>query len=456
MMFACSALSRADESDVAGKREDQPVATNGVAATARWAARLRVSYDYREQGSAHDSDLYGYFYGRGDDLASETLDIYLSARLHSDLDKPDSTSLADDPFRSVDDSNGVTENRVMQLYGDWHTRDRRIALRAGRQYVDVADYLQLDGAQLILREEERWGGRIYGGAPVSYYKSISGDYAGGVSLLGRPFDTTRVRLTLSRYYDDRQDDSDQNYYLDIQQKLSDEARLRAQASLLNEDFRMARADYAYFSDDGETDFTLGGSYWGSFDAKTRAYSPLYNVLGKQNPYTYAYTRLTQQVAPQWYVSPGVSLRFADGGENAYNNRDYENYDFTVTYQPTRAISASVAAEYWSVEGGDSFMGWSGELRYRKGRVWELSGGASYAEYTYDTYSDLSYSINGGQVSISDSGTVIEESPYVRTYFVRAKWKVSRMLALRAQGDIEDNEVADDVAYRGRVSIEVRY
>lgn len=421
----------------------------------RLSARLRVQYDYRAQGDARDNDLYGYLTAEGRDLAGGHLDFYGSGRLKTDLDKSSGSSLAEDPYLSVDEANGVTEQRLLQLYGDVHSRDRQLALRAGRQYVEIADYLHLDGAQIMYRENEAIGGRIYGGQPVSYYTSVSGDYAAGASVVGRPWEGNRTRVTAARYHDDSEGEDDQHYFLDVRQQLSDAQRARGQLSILNDEFRMGRADWYLNTPDGETDLALGASYWGSFDAKTRAYSPLYDVLGQQDPYAYGYARLTQQLVPHWFLSPGIALRFADADESSYRNSDYENYDLALTYEPSRAFSASVALEYWNVDDDDSFLGVSGEVRYRHGRTWEVAGGVSYAEYTYDSYSDIAYTGSGGSTVISESGTVSQETPYVKTYFLRTKWRLSRALALRLQGDIEDDDVADDIAYRGRASVEVR-
>ena len=420
------------------------------------SARLRVEYNYRSQGDAKDTDIYGYFYGNARDLKNGHLDVYMSARLQKDLDKPSSDSLADDPYRGLDDANGVTENRLLQLYFDIHDRNKRVAFRGGRQYVDIADYLHLDGGQAMFFENEKLGGRVYLGQPVSYYSGVSGDLAGGLSLVGRPWEGNQTRLTLARYYEDSEDKSDQNYFLDIRQKLSEEIRTRGQISVLNEKFRMGRLDMFCISADGETDLSFGGSYWGEFDARTRAYSPLYNTLGKQQPYAYTYGRLTQQVVPSFFVSPGVSLRFAESGDNDFYNRDYERYDMTFIYEPVRAFTTSISLEYWKVKEEDSFMGLTAEARYRYRRIWEVSGGTSYAQYTYDTYSDLSYIVNGGQTVFSENGTIIEESPYVYTYFLRAKWNITRKVALRVQLDIEDDETTSDLAYWGRGSIEVKY
>jgi len=420
--------------------------------------RLRLEYEYREQGSSDDSDIYGRLYASGRNYWDGKTDFYISMRLHTDLDdSSDNSSLYDDPYLSLDDADGVTEDRLLQAYVGIHNRSKSLAFRGGRQYVDIADYIQMDGAQLMLNENKSLGGRIYGGHPVSYYTTVSGDYAGGVSVIGRPWEGNQSRFTFANYHDDSEDETDQSYFLDLRQNISETMRTRGQLSVLNDEYRMARGDFFYLSEDGETDFSMGGSYWGSFDAKTRVYSPLYQVLGEQDPYSYGYARLTKQIRPHWLISPGVSLRFADtNGENDQNNRDYSNFDLTLIYEPIRAFNASLSLEYWEVEDSDSFAGISGEVRYRNGRIWEISGGASYAEYTYDTYSDISYVASGGQAEFAANGTIIEESPFIKTYFIRAKWRLIKNLTLRAQFDIEDDDLAEDLAYRGRGSIEVRY
>jgi hypothetical protein len=439
----------------AAAEEETPPAGGRGAVKPDLGARLRLEYDYRTQGDDSDSDFYGRLYASGRDLRDGRFDFYLAARVHSDLDSA-SSSLADDPFASVDDSDGVTEDRLMQAYADAHDRDKRVALRGGRQYVEVSDYLQMDGIQLKVLEQQKLGGRLYLGRPVSYYSSVSDDYALGVSLVGRPWEGNQSRLTYARYKDDSEDAADQNYFLDLRQQIRETSRLRGQLSILNEDFRMGRGDWFYYTPDGETDVALGASYWGSFDARTRAYSPLYQVLGEEDPYTQVYARLTQQVAPSWLVSPGISLRFADQSSNAFSNRDFENYDVTLIYAPSRTFSASLALEYWEVEHDDSFLGLSGDVRYRHGRSWEVSAGASFAEYTYDTFSDISYATTGGQTVFAEGGTIIEETPFVYTYSVRGRWRITRNLNGRLRFDVEDNDEFSDLAYRARGSIEVRY
>jgi hypothetical protein len=418
-----------------------------------YKARVRLVYDYREQGSDRDSDFYGYWYGRAYDVASGRADFYVSGRTHSDLDGAPAEG---DAYSGLDDAEGVIENRLLQANLDLHDSGKLMRLRLGRQYVDVADYLHLDGGQAILFEDRVFGGRAYYGQPVSYYTSVSGDWAGGFSLVGRPWSGNRARLTFAEYHDDSENGSDRNYFVDVWQEVSDVARTRAQVSVLNDEFRMARLDFSCFASDGSADAHVGCSRWGEFDARTRMYSPLYQALGPQEPYTYAYARVAYEMHPSLMVSPGVAFRFADRGGNDYANRDYSDYDLTFSFEPRRsAFSSSVSVKYWDIENGDDFVGLSGDVRYRRGRVWEVSGGAEYVQYTYQSYSDISYSVNDGQTVISEDGTVAEETPYSIAYFLRTKWNVTRHLALKLQGDVEDSEVSPDLALRIRGTVEVR-
>ena len=424
----------------------------GAAAVPHYEGSVRTEYDIRSQGDQKDSDLYETWYGGARDLMRGCLDIYVSGRSHQDLDYTSSATLADDMFRGPDDS--ATQDRLLQAYADAHDRSDTVRVKAGRQYIDSADFLHLDGAQASLFEKQWMGVGGYYGNPVSYYSSLSGDHAGGVWLTGRPWTGNRSKVTYARY-DDHDGEHDQNYYLESQQEVTESARLSGSLSYLNDSFRMARGDLYYLVPDGETAFYGGASRWGSFDARTRAYSPLYDVLGDQAPATYAYAKVSQQVWKYFMVTPGVSSRFSEGDRHDYANRNYNDYDLTLTCEPNKKISASVAVDYWDLSDGDSFLGLSGEVRYRRAKLWEVAVGSSYANYTYNSFSDISYTLNGGQTMFSQDGTISVENPSSYTYFVRMKWALTRRLILRLQGDIEDDSTSSDLGYWARASIEVK-
>jgi len=416
-----------------------------------YEGRLRLEYDYRSQGGEEDSDVYGYWNASASDLDDGHYDIYISGRTHSDLDGNSSP----DTFQSIDDAYGVTENRILQAYVDAHDRKGNLRLILGRQYIDVADYIQVDGGQLIVYEKGDIGGRIYAGMPVSYYSSVAGNFAGGASMVGRPWTGNRSRFTYSEYYDDDAGESDRNYLIDVQQKITEEIRTRTRSSVLNDSFRYASFDLFCTPPDYESNLRIGGSRWGDFDANTYVYSPLYAQFGDQQPYTYLYTQFDYSLGTKWMLSPGISTKINDGDKSDYSNRDYTDYQMTVIYEPIKPLSLSLSLEYWDVSDGDSFVGLSGDVRYRYLKLWEISAGTAYMDYTYNSYSDFSYSINNGQTVFHDDGTVTQESPYSITYFLRMKWNIKPWLILRLQGDLEDDTAEADLSYRCRGSVEVR-
>ena len=422
-------------------------------AKADYSGSLRLSHDYRALGEYDDSDAYAYWYLRGRNLADKRVEIYTSGRLNSDLDGSGS-SYADDPFISLEDTSLKDSVRVLQLYLELHDRKNTMALRAGRQYVDIADYIQMDGLQAMLFENQKLGGRVFLGQPVSYYSSIDGDLFGGASLVGKPWQGNRSRATYARYQDDSEGAADDHYFFDVRQQLMEEVRLRTYLSVMNEDVRMGGLDFYYMSlSEKVFDAVLGVRRWGEFDASTRAYSPLVQVLGDQEPYTTAYGRFTTQLLPTFYLSPGAMVRYPD--ESNYTNRGYERYDLNFIYEPFDAFNASIALEYWDVEDDDRFFGVSGDIRYRYRRIWEVSLGAAFLDYTYFQFSDFSLTADGGSTIVGEDGTRVEVSPYAFTYFLRGRWNINQHLALRISGEIEDNSDEDDLGYRIRTSFEVR-
>ncbi len=424
-----------------------------AAIPAHYAGRVRLDYEYRSQGGQQDEDLFGYWSASGRDLQNGRVDFYLSGRMHSDLD---GSTRSEGTFRSLDDAGGVIENRLQQAYLEAHDRPGDLRLRVGRQYLDVADYMQVDGVQAILFENGRLGGRVFGGVPVSYYSSVAGDYYGGVSLVGRPWSGNRTRLTFSQYADDSLGTYDNSYFLDVRQQITDGVWSRGRASVLNDEFRMGSVDVTCFSPSAETSYYAGASRWGAATARTGVYSPLYELLGEQEPYTHFYARMSYAICPTLMISPGASCQLVDRNRADYSNRDYRDYDLTLTYEPNRLFSSSLSAQYWDLESGENFLGLSGEVRFRRSKSWEIGAGCSYASYTYSSYSDISYSFSGGGVEITEDGTVTRETPYSLTYFLRAKWHATKYLILRMQCDIEEDKEASDLSIRGRASAEVKF
>lgn len=422
------------------------------AAVPVYSGVLRASHEYRALGDYDDNDAYGYWSFRGGNLADKQVDIYTSGRLHSDLDGTSSSSY--DPFGSISDDSG--ELRLLQFYVDVHDPEAVNALRFGRQYVDIADYIQIDGAQVMLFEQQSLGGRVFLGQPVSDYSSVNGDVFMGMSLVGRPFDGNRSRLTYARYQDDSESASDDHFFLDVNQRLSEELRGRTYLSVMNEDIRMGGADLFYVSmSDYVFDAVVGVQRWGDYDADTRAYSPLTEVLGDLEPFTMAHGRVTTEVLPWLYLSPGAMAREPDDSD--FTNRRFERYDLSFILEPDDALNASVALEYWDVEDDDQFFGLTGDVRYRYHDLWELTLGAAYVDYTYLELADMSVFTDDAAfpaVIQPMDGTRVERSPNTFTYFLRGRWNITDKTALRLSGEIEDDSEESDLGYRVRTTLEV--
>lgn len=420
-----------------------------------YSGSLRADYQYRALGSDADQDAYGYWYLRGRNLSDKRVEIYTSGRLHKDLD---GTSAGYDPFGSIDDGS-QQEIRLLQFYVDIHDPENTKAMRYGRQYVDIADYIQIDGGQILLFEKQQLGGRVFLGQPVSDYTSTDGDVFVGASLVGRPWEGNRSRFTYARYRDDSEGAADDNCFLDVQQRFSDEFRSRAYLSVMNEDIRMGGADLFYVSmSDYVFDAVMGIQRWGDYDAGTRVYSPLVDVLGDLEPFTSAYGRITAETLPWLYLSPGAMVKEPD--ESDFTNRGFQRYDLTFVVEPDEAFSTSLSLEYWDVEDDDRFFGISGDVRYRYGRLWDINLGAAYVDYTYLELADQSvetdFDQNTSVVSVTPlDGTRVERSPDAFTYYVRGRWNITDKTSLRLSGEIEDDSEEDDLYYQVRTSLEVR-
>lgn len=457
---------RAFEQDdwLAALRQENWASTDDKKAGPTYSGRFKATYDYRESGDDEDSDVYGYWNLGAKDLVRDRLEFYGSGKLHQDLDDDaQSTDGEADIYLSLDDTDSDLDNKIFQFYLEGYDKGRQFSIKAGRQYVDIADYLHMDGVQFVAKENARLGGRIFGGRAVAYFDDLSSDdyfggesddYLAGGSLIGKPWEGNVTRLTYAMYHadDDRLDD--EHLFLDSREQVSDELRLRGQASMLNGEFRMVGIDAYYSSLEKVSDFMLGVRRWGEFEAKTRAYSPFFSVLGEQQPYTYVYARSTRELKPWLLLSPGVNYRLPD--DTTPGNREYGNYDLTLIYEPNRTWNSSISLEYWDVEEGNSFAGLSGELRYRHDKVFEITAGAAYLHYEYFQESDFSTTINGGETIVTSDGTRIERDPESKAYYLRGKWNLNDHFTLWLRGEVEDSDEVEDLSYRGRGSLAVKF
>jgi hypothetical protein len=278
----------------------------------------------------------------------------------------------------------------------------------------------------------------------------------GASVVGRPWEGNQSRVTYARYQDDGASANDDHFFLDVKQQLGEEVRGRSYLSVMNEDIRMGGADLYYASlADRVLDAVLGVQRWGDYDAGSRVYSPLEDIMGDVEPYTMAHGRITTEVLSWLYLSPGAMVRQPDDSDAT--NRRFERYDLSFIFEPADGLSTTLAIEYWDVDENDRFFGLSGDIRYRHRKLWELTLGAAYVDYTYLQLADYSVLTddNPAPAIIQPlDGTRVEQSPDAFTYYLRGKWNITERTALRISGEIEDDSDEDDLGYRVRTSFEV--
>ena len=420
------------------------------------SGRSKTVYHYRSAGEERDEDFYQYLFFRAKGLSPRQLDVYFSGRYHDDLDGT-SDSLGNDLFTSAEDLEDVDELHVYQLYIDAHTGNQRVKMRTGRQYVDVAESLHIDGIQFRFSEDGVFGGRVFFGLPVSYYSDVNHDNAAGASIVGRPWYGNKLRVTTTLYSDNSEDVVDFHHALDVNQRFNGDLRARLRGAVLNDEMNRVGADAFYFPGDLDFDCVGGVHRWGGLGDATRAYSPLYRILGRRDPYTYYYLRVYYNMLPWLWISPGAAFRSLEhSSDGDSRNRNYANYDLTFVIEPFEGWSVSLAGEQWDVDGGDSFFDVSAEIEFRFHKLWEISAGADHVAYEYEQYSDYSYSGSLGDIRISKDGASVESSPDAYTYFMRARWNVTKWLSLRLRGEIEDNSEEEEKTYRGRSTVVLKF
>jgi hypothetical protein len=400
----------------------------------------RLVYEYRSVGGEEDTDFYEYWNLRGRDFFSGRLDFYFSGRLHKDLD--DTTqSVSDNPFAGITDRKRSWEDQVYQLYANLKVPKYGFGLRLGRQYIDDVGWLHVDGGLLRIYEKKKISGSVFLGRPVSYYSSVSDDFAGGYSVTARPWYGGRARLIYVYYNDDRGDVSNGKSDVDMWQRVGDRTRVHGNLSFIDSDFLAAGFDVFYTAQDGLYDVLVKLKRSGELGDESREYSPLFGILGKREEFTFLSARSNIFLKSWLTVSPGISLRRVDSSSQDYRNRQYENYDLTVNITHHKHFNTSLSGNYWNVSDSDSFTGLTGQVNYHPSKVWDVTVGTAYLAYEYH----------------ADTGSYTSEtSPDAYTLFANTKIKLTKSIKLKVELESEDNSSKPDDYFRFRTSLITRF
>ncbi|MEW6220053.1 MAG: hypothetical protein AB1634_11040 [Thermodesulfobacteriota bacterium] len=415
----------------------------------------RLGLALRAAGGSQDSDLYDHWLVRGSGWAGGHLDGAFSGRLHKDLDSTD-RSLGSDLFVGVEDRRQGWAEQIYQLWADLHTGDGRFGLRLGRQYLENAGALQIDGGLLRFFAGDPLDGELFFGRPVSYYSTTRDDWAGGAALGARLWPGGKLRLAYVAFRDREVDARDEQLLVEAWQRLAASWQARGRLMLLDAELAMAAAEARYGALAAGFDAWLRLEHWQGLGAMGNAYSPLQATLGDLAPFTVLSARCSKVLLPWLTVSPGVSGRFVAAGNRDLHNRQYGHADLTFLFTLTPAWTLSVSGEHWDVSGHDRFQGVSGQVSYRPGGLWDLSAGTAYLDYHYTQYADTSFALRPADVVIAADNSVVQVSPDAYTLFVRLRCRLTEAVSLRIHAELEDNSLESDTIYGLRTTLITRF
>lgn len=393
---------------------------------------LISEYRLRHRSGETDQDIYEHLNLRVRELIPGYVSAYSSLRWHKDIDGDRlGSGYDDDIFRDLDDARDKSfPDRLYQLYLDIENLAEDLKIRAGRQYVDEADWLHLDGVSARLGLGRNWDVLAFAGRPVTYYSGTHNDWAGGAAVGWRYRPTGRARLLYYRYDQDETRAGDR-FALDLWDSLG-AVRVHARATVLDDHFDRLDLDASYYCDKAR--LQLDGRYsrlFHTLEDESLPFNPLYTALGDLQPYHYGQARILKFLGERWTLSGGITGRVVDGGDENATNQDYLNEDITLAFMPTEQWFLSLSAQRWDAEGDNRLSGLYGDATWRPNKQWELSAGAGVVDYVYEYYDDITFKDE------------YHRAPDARSYYLRARWRPRPEFALSARAELEDNVQTDD-------------
>ncbi|PKN66061.1 MAG: hypothetical protein CVU57_07735 [Deltaproteobacteria bacterium HGW-Deltaproteobacteria-15] len=408
----------------------------------------RITYRARSYAYGYrDADIYDHWYAEGRNLFQNRLDVYFSGRVDKDLEGHSGS------FPEWEGKSSGFEGDIYQLYGDIHSEKSGLGLRFGRQYVEEADGLHLDGGVLRFGLYGGWSMRAILGRVVDEGGWFEEQWAYGLSLSGSLWKGNANRLTA--VYFDRESESITRYSLDTWQRFGN-ARVQMGADFLDRELETTSLNLAYFPEEGNLDAFLSISYWAGLNKDVFGNAYLSKLFGAVQPYTFATARLTWRALSWLSISPYVAGRESSGEGDGGINRDYRRYGLTFTFNPHPHWTLSLTGDYWGVRSGDRFFGVTGEVEYHPSKDFWFSFGTGYLNYRYELNEGLAYASLPGDVTASDYGTITRVSPDVYSAFGRIRYKINDYLSIRLNGEIEKDTLEKDYSWSILTALVIRF
>ncbi|MBN2328626.1 MAG: hypothetical protein JXR73_15900 [Candidatus Omnitrophica bacterium] len=413
---------------------------------------FNTSYYFRSYDGRDDNDVYSFFSLRLKDVVEDYIDGGFSMRWHEDLNSrsPLDDVESYDPFLDLYETSGDR----FRFYTGYLDLKQAVfeesRLRLGRQYLEEIDQVHFDGASYQFTPMENFDVTLFGGRPVTFYSSTSGDAVYGSNLSYRFTNQTRAALRYYRYEADPFNDD--LIAAELWHMFTPELQAHGEFSLLDGDPYLWKNDLFYRVESWDLDIL--GQVIHLFEEvgdHTINFNPYLPLLYDYEPFTYGSVLLTKGVGPHVSLTAGFDFRATDENlnpESEYTNRDYVRGTLGAEFYPTKQLTLSFNGEYWSVDDDDRFTGVSGEVEYKPAAQWTLTAGAEYGEYVQEYLDEFLYIFGEEQV--------FRISPDVITYYARVKWQPTSRIYTAARFEIEDNDLDQDEWYAFRLQVGVNF
>ncbi len=414
---------------------------------------LHTTYQFRSTDGNDDNDIYSYLSLRYNDIVKDFIDGAFSMSWHEDLDGVTSLRPIDDfdPFLDLDQAASNIRFKYYTGYLDIkHLIFDDSYLRVGRQFLEDIDFAHYDGATYNFSPIERLDIQLFGGRPITYFSSTSGDAIYGSNFEYRFTDQTKAAMRYYRYDSDPFEDD--LAAVEVWHLFTPSIQTHAEFSLLDGDPYILKNDW--FTRYDALDMDVNTQILHLFEDvsdHTINFNPFFPLLNSFEPFTYGSIFATKGMGEYWSLVGGFDLRFIDtssGPVSDNTNRDFRRFTGGVEIYPTKQLTLSVMGEFWDVNPNDEFSGITGEVEYEPTDRWTLSAGVDYGEYIQEFRDEFLF--------YAGNQDVFRISPDVITYYAQARWRPYKKMFTSLEFEVEDSDFDEDNYYSLRFETGVNF
>jgi hypothetical protein len=392
------------------------------------SSRLRYTDD--AEGSDWDATFFSSLAVR--DIIRDHLDFKLSGYGLFDLD-------GDDAF---DNALEKTPVRISEAYVDLRNLGAIERARLGRQYLFEVDNLRFDGGTIHARLTEALTAFVFGGRPIAYYESASGDYYAGAGVIYEP--THRTRHQLDAYIAKENEATLTATAWRWNQLWTGNLRTRTRLRFLDSEVRDARI---WISKRFEA-LGLGLDANLYYQPRTRGegeevaartLSSLGAILGPRAAQYRIEANLSKTFGEHWLAQLGGAIRrkAGEGEPNTFNSVESDSGHFSITRFNAFVEGLDLTAGAESIHNElDEFWAVTGSASYSPNRAWRFTAGVTVSEYRFDPI-DFATTLNGQP----DLDILLEELQSVY-YYARARWRPRPTYALFGEVGVDDSDEID--------------